>query len=280
FWYAVGFSGESGLRKVGLGGIHPLTQRYELEETMTLSSNSIIHFTNSENALKGILTSDFKVKYCKERVNLNGTVIEFCAPMVSFCDIPLSKVKDHIFKYGNYGIGLTKEWAERSGLNPVLYMEKHSVLAGNMRDVAFEALGDGREVEEWSSHQQQLADIIRYVKNYQDDLKRKDEVLKDYRFSDEREWRWCPPFDDVPSMMIDTNWYIKEQNKPKYDAQVQGVTLTFEPKDIKYIIIKSDSEISDFIDLLRREKGSKYTYDDIERLTTRIITTDQIMSDF
>ncbi|AUW39218.1 DUF3265 domain-containing protein [Vibrio vulnificus] len=28
FWYAVRFSGESGLRKVGLGGIHPLTQRY------------------------------------------------------------------------------------------------------------------------------------------------------------------------------------------------------------------------------------------------------------
>ncbi|HAT8521818.1 TPA: DUF3265 domain-containing protein [Vibrio vulnificus] len=28
FWYAVGFGGESGLRKVGLGGIHPLTQRY------------------------------------------------------------------------------------------------------------------------------------------------------------------------------------------------------------------------------------------------------------
>ncbi|EMA2415033.1 DUF3265 domain-containing protein [Vibrio vulnificus] len=28
FWYAVGFGGESVLRKVGLGGIHPLTQRY------------------------------------------------------------------------------------------------------------------------------------------------------------------------------------------------------------------------------------------------------------
>ncbi|EJG1086833.1 DUF3265 domain-containing protein [Vibrio parahaemolyticus] len=27
FWYAVGFCGESGLREVGLGGIHPLTQR-------------------------------------------------------------------------------------------------------------------------------------------------------------------------------------------------------------------------------------------------------------
>ncbi|MCG9655715.1 DUF3265 domain-containing protein [Vibrio vulnificus] len=28
FWFAVGFSGESGMRKVGLCGTHPLTQRY------------------------------------------------------------------------------------------------------------------------------------------------------------------------------------------------------------------------------------------------------------
>ncbi|HAS6281673.1 TPA: DUF3265 domain-containing protein, partial [Vibrio vulnificus] len=27
-WYAVSFGGESGLRKAGLSGIHPLTQRY------------------------------------------------------------------------------------------------------------------------------------------------------------------------------------------------------------------------------------------------------------
>ncbi|EID4343045.1 DUF3265 domain-containing protein [Vibrio vulnificus] len=32
FWYAVNFGGESGLRKVGLGGIHPLTQRYKYKE--------------------------------------------------------------------------------------------------------------------------------------------------------------------------------------------------------------------------------------------------------
>ncbi|HDY7511918.1 TPA: DUF3265 domain-containing protein [Vibrio vulnificus] len=28
FWYAVSFGGEGGLRKAGLNGIHPLTQRY------------------------------------------------------------------------------------------------------------------------------------------------------------------------------------------------------------------------------------------------------------
>ncbi|EHK9118267.1 DUF3265 domain-containing protein [Vibrio vulnificus] len=31
FWFAVSFGGESGLRKLGLCGTHPLTRRYVLE---------------------------------------------------------------------------------------------------------------------------------------------------------------------------------------------------------------------------------------------------------
>ncbi|EGQ9971654.1 DUF3265 domain-containing protein, partial [Vibrio vulnificus] len=30
FWFAVSFGGVSGVRKLGLGGIHPLTRRYVL----------------------------------------------------------------------------------------------------------------------------------------------------------------------------------------------------------------------------------------------------------
>ncbi|HAS8358054.1 TPA: DUF3265 domain-containing protein [Vibrio vulnificus] len=33
FWFAVNFGGESGLRKLGLCGIHPLTRRYNTEST-------------------------------------------------------------------------------------------------------------------------------------------------------------------------------------------------------------------------------------------------------
>ncbi|HAS6235590.1 TPA: DUF3265 domain-containing protein [Vibrio vulnificus] len=36
FGYAVNFGGESGLRKVGLGGIHPLTQRYVNKYSLSL----------------------------------------------------------------------------------------------------------------------------------------------------------------------------------------------------------------------------------------------------
>ncbi|HAS8528928.1 TPA: DUF3265 domain-containing protein [Vibrio vulnificus] len=37
FWCAVSFGGESGVRKVPLCGIHPLTQRYTLSEKITWS---------------------------------------------------------------------------------------------------------------------------------------------------------------------------------------------------------------------------------------------------
>ncbi|ELV8614345.1 DUF3265 domain-containing protein [Vibrio vulnificus] len=39
FWYAVSFCGESGLRKVGLCGIHPLTQRYVTRRVRLNGSN-------------------------------------------------------------------------------------------------------------------------------------------------------------------------------------------------------------------------------------------------
>ncbi|MER0293489.1 hypothetical protein ABRZ68_19620 [Vibrio vulnificus] len=38
FWFAVSFGGESGMRKVGLCGIHPLTQRYANIQTSRFST--------------------------------------------------------------------------------------------------------------------------------------------------------------------------------------------------------------------------------------------------
>ncbi|EPI6152084.1 GNAT family N-acetyltransferase, partial [Vibrio vulnificus] len=53
FWYAVGFCGESGLRKLGLCGIHPLTQRYMLwagmENLMIETERLILRPVESED---------------------------------------------------------------------------------------------------------------------------------------------------------------------------------------------------------------------------------------
>ncbi|EIU7748438.1 DUF3265 domain-containing protein [Vibrio vulnificus] len=44
FWYAVVFGGESGLRQVGLGGIHPLTQRYTNYQGVSIGSSCSKNF--------------------------------------------------------------------------------------------------------------------------------------------------------------------------------------------------------------------------------------------
>ncbi|MFQ4134580.1 DUF2188 domain-containing protein, partial [Vibrio vulnificus] len=44
FWFAVSFGGESGLREVGLGGIHPLTRRYD--SSLNFLSKSRISICN------------------------------------------------------------------------------------------------------------------------------------------------------------------------------------------------------------------------------------------
>ncbi|HAS6055679.1 TPA: DUF3265 domain-containing protein [Vibrio vulnificus] len=48
FWYTVVFGGESGLHKVGLGGIHPLTRRY------VSSFMEIIYVSNAMAYFRGL----------------------------------------------------------------------------------------------------------------------------------------------------------------------------------------------------------------------------------
>ena len=97
---------------------------------MRLYPNILFHFTD-KNALFNILEDSFKVSYARERIKGQNAVREFAVPMVSFCDLRLSELKDHIEKYGKFGIGLTKEWAFRNGLNPVMYINETSHFTDN-----------------------------------------------------------------------------------------------------------------------------------------------------
>lgn len=242
---------------------------------MSLSSNCIIHFTNNKASLEGILRAGFKVGLCKENIILGGNSIETHIPMVSFCDIPLSKVKDHIGKYGEYGIGLTKEWAQRKGLNPVLYVETNSHLSESL----YRSIDRSVEFGYWTKEQMQNVDILRYLKNYQADSLRKKEKIKNYRFSDEREWRFVPSHEEDCDFLLGSRSSISDERWNKSCAKLDDLDLTFEPNDIKYIIIRGDQEISGFVNLLRNDKGNQYSLHDIERLTTRILTSEQIMTD-
>ena len=226
--------------------------------------------------MQGILEDNFRLHYCKETVQLDSDSYEMRVPMVSFCDIPLSEIKDHIEKYGCYGIGLTKAWAVRNGLNPVLYVEPSSMLARSYNS-AFATLVVNVEDDNFTQVQQSFTDVLRYIKNYQGPLSRKGKLIDEYRFSDEREWRYVPAPSEQCEMLMTDEQYLREHTAAQ--LSLEPLRLHFEPNDIKYIIIQSDSEISEFVHLLRHAKGKKYAYDDVERLMTRILTTEQIKGD-
>ena len=69
-------------------------------------------------------------------------------------------------------------------------------------------------------------------------------------------------------------------SKEDYSKLLSSYELTFEPNDIKYIILKEESEISEFINIIETIYGRKYSVEDVSRLKTRIITSDQIKNDF
>ncbi len=246
---------------------------------MPLSANTLIHFTNSKESLKSILLDNFKIFYCRETVDFAMDRVEFFVPMVSFCDIPLSEIKVHMTKYGRYGIGLTKEWGIRNRLNPVLYVSKGSHLAKSYQTAYLHFSRQSRENgRSQSEEHKSLVDTMRYIKNYEGVLSRLGQHTEDYRFSDEREWRYVPPSSEKCDMLIGGTVY-KDERKNRAESLLTNLRLEFAPNDIKYVIINEDSEISEFIEHFRRAKGKKYVLDDIERLTTRILTAQQIEQD-
>ncbi len=245
---------------------------------MALSSSTLIHFTSSKDALKCILADNFKIKYCRESIRLHSLEEVLHIPMVSFCDIPLSQIKRHIASYGHYGIGLSKEWAMKNRLNPVLYVQGSSTLAQSYEELMKNLLKGEEDGVVDGKARDMARDIVRYIKNYEGPLNRQGSSVDKYRYSDEREWRYVPDRGESCEMM-----YISQQfekiGKEAANACLASMRLTFDPDDIKYIIIEKDDEISEFIEHLRNVKGDKYSWRQIERLTTRLLTSDQIHSD-
>ncbi|MDW9380250.1 abortive infection system antitoxin AbiGi family protein [Chryseobacterium sp. JV558] len=200
---------------------------------MAISSNSIIHYTNKLENIKGILENlGFRLKYCSEGLIINNTPTPLAVPMVCFCDIPLSEVKNHMDSYGSYGIGFYKSWAKDKGLNPVLYIEGKSETSKNLEAVIKKLAKDQRE----NKMDQELATtIIRFIqfcKNYEGPLKTEKIDKTDYIFYNEREWRYVPSEESLKGANSILN--IKDYNKDKssWNEKLKNIYLKYAIEDI------------------------------------------------
>ena len=124
-----------------------------------------------------------------------------------------------------------------------------------------------------------IVDTYRYIKNYQGNLTRDGKTTHDFRFADEREWRYVPPLktpDILPFIPI-TRIKTKKQ-KEEHNQQVSHLRLHFQPEDIKYLIVDNEDDIVDLINHLRKVKN-RFSQHDIDRLLSRILTAEQIHND-
>ncbi len=248
---------------------------------MALSTNSIIHYTKKIDSLKKILEEGFKAKYCYEKVLSNKKGYMHAAfPMVCFCDIPLSQVKENLDSYGMFGIGLRKEWAKQKGLSPVLYFDTDSNLIDLIRD-EFQRLNDKMEKKNFEFGDiEHFIKILAYSKNYEADLTRNGVTIDNYRFYNEREWRYVPSETELNGAR---SWIPEDEyniDKAKCNFTIEKLRLTFGTQDISYIIVEKDSDIQEITQTIRNLFSRTCTLEQMEILLTRIITTDQIKFDF
>src|SRR5687767_2676126 len=100
---------------------------------MAVSANTLFHFTKSQT-LEAILASQgFFPQYSDEHfedILPPTSIYKICyTPLVSFCDLTIMQLTGdslHRESYGEYGLGLTKEWGIKNGVSPVIYVHKES----------------------------------------------------------------------------------------------------------------------------------------------------------
>ncbi len=252
---------------------------------MALSTNSVIHYTKKIENLNSIISDkSFRIKYCNENLDcIIKSNNHFAINMVSFCDIPLSDVKKHIDSYGSYGIGLTKSWAKHKGLNPVMYIEENSKLTKNYHK-QFERLSKLDE-DEMDIHQNFINDFFefcKYLKLYEGPLKTGKVNSDNYRFYDEREWRYCLTTEDLDKENINSILLSKEYNKNKdeYNQKLIKFRLDFNFNDISYLIVDDESEIPELIKCIENSFEDECTAKQLKILSTKILTKNQICNDF
>ncbi len=112
------------------------------------------------------------------------------------------------------------------------------------------------------------------------ELIRKEKIVdSNYRFADEREWRFVPPLETegVEPFVAISNISTKKQ-KEEYNSKISHIRLTFQPDDIKYLFVEKESDITELIDHLDFAK-SRFSPEIRRKLASRILTVEQIKND-
>lgn len=219
------------------------------------SANELFHFTNKYDSIKSILNDKFKPFFCVEDISYmyeKKSNMIFAYPMVCFCDIPLGRIALHKYNYGDYGVGLTKDWGIKNNFTIVNYSFPES-----LKSVSFRLLVNyysekciGLNHEDSSKFKNSLNLLLMTSKPYEGKVFYKTNRSwseNKIRFYNEREWRFIPLVDglnwsfalDQFSGDCDAFFNAIEEEQQKIQKRYK---LDFTVDDITHVFLKDDSE--------------------------------------
>lgn len=230
---------------------------------MKPKSDNLFHFTKSLDVLKLILSGGIHPRYCLEDIEWFGQDEKHLAfPMSCFCDIPLSRISEHTNFYGDYGLGLTKEWGLRNNLCPVVYSSK----GGQIQELAKTLLkGKG---DKWGEAAYQLWSLLKPT----DGKMVIAGGILEKEFYQESEWRYVPPGTNI--IPVDDFESLKDER----NKDIEMHALQFSPVDIRYIFVKDDSDIPELVDFITGSLG-EFPLNDLKILQTRIVSLKTLRAD-
>lgn len=244
---------------------------------MRPKSDTLFHFTKSPQILQDILLHGFWPRYCLEDVKWYvGQDHQLAYPMVCFCDIPLSRVDEHVQFYGNYGIGVTREWAQKNRLSPAIYLSENTELHHVLNRILRQNLEKNGLYENSNGDMNFLLSMIKPMTGIININGAP--VLKE--FYQESEWRYVIDSRNhqVMPWMDTTLFYNQTALHTNNQKTKEAHSLKLMPGDIKYIFLKEDWEIPNLINFIQTHLGH-FSHTDLQILMSRIISLDTISRD-
>lgn len=151
---------------------------------MGLSSNILWHQTRKDAFFKILRSKEFLFSYSIEKVFPIKEDQGLAIPMISMSDFPFSEIANNKWAYGDYAIGLSREWGIKNRFSPVLYCNRKSYIYEHLTDLMDEAIRKN-DTDSFFN----CVSLFSYMKFVQDALKTSRKEYINYRFYDERENR-------------------------------------------------------------------------------------------
>lgn len=239
---------------------------------MKPKADNLFHFTKSLDILKLILENGIQPKYCLEDFEWFGwnTNKYLAYPMSCFCDIPLSRITEHTNFYGNYGIGLSKNWGYKNNLVPVVYSPPDGDMLKLAKFLFLINLPDDMEKTEKELNPK-IFKLLSLIKPIHGKMIISSEVIEK-EFYQENEWRFVP---NINNMLSEKEF---NKNKEKANEKLLEHTLYFSPQDIRYLFVKDDNDIPALVDFIN-EKLGKHPHNDLKILMSRIVSLKSLCAD-